>query len=88
MHVFWSCAFCVEAQDDGAAFAVRVAPFAVAIVGEVFGDVDGVQGDEAETVGDEFVGQDGGVGGDFDKVDGKGGDLGEHHASEGVGEGQ
>ena len=37
-------------------------------------------------MGDEFVGEDGGVGFDFYEVDCHGGDFGEHGATEGVGE--
>ena len=37
---------------------------------------------------EEFVGKDGGVGFDFDEVDGYGRDFGEHGAAEGVGEGE
>ena len=39
-------------------------------------------------MGEELVGEDGGVRGDLDDVDGEGGDLGEHGAAEGVGEGE
>lgn len=39
-------------------------------------------------MGDELVGEDGGVGVDFDEVDAHGGDFGEHGAAEGVGEGE
>ena len=39
-------------------------------------------------MGDEFVGENGGVGFDFDEVDGHGGDFGENDAAEGVGEGE
>lgn len=39
-------------------------------------------------MGDEFVGEDGGVRFDLDDVDGDGGDFGEHHAPQGVGEGE
>lgn len=39
-------------------------------------------------MGKEFVGQDGGVGFDFDEVDGHNGDFGEDGAAQGVGEGE
>lgn len=39
-------------------------------------------------MGDEFVGEDGGVGFDFDEVDGHGRDFGEDGPAEGVGEGE
>ena len=44
-------------------------------------------GYEAEAVGDVFVVEDGGVFGYFDQVDGERRDLGDHYASEGVGDG-
>ncbi len=37
-------------------------------------------------MGDKFVSENGGVGFDFDEVDGHGGDFGENGAPEGVGE--
>ena len=37
---------------------------------------------------EEFIRKDGGVGLDFDEVDGDCGDFGEHGAAEGVGEGE
>ena len=47
-------------------------------------DLFRVQGDETETVGDEFVGENGRVGFYFDEIDGHGGDFGEHDAAQGV----
>ena len=78
----------MEGESDGAELAVGVAVFAVAGVGEEGGAVQAVERDEAESVGDELVGEDGGVCYNVDKVDGEGGDLGEHGAAEGVGEGE
>jgi hypothetical protein len=43
---------------------------------------------EAEAVGDEFVGEDGGVGFDLNQVDSHGGDFGEDGAAQGIGEGE
>ena len=62
--------------------------FAVSGVGEYLVAVEAVERDEAKTMGDELVRQDGGVGYDVDEVDGEGRDLGEHGAAEGVGEGE
>lgn len=77
----------VEGQGDGAAGAVRLA-LAVARVLDVLVAVLGVERDQAETVREELVGQDGGVGLDLDQVDGHRGHLGQDGAAEGVGEGE
>lgn len=55
----------MEGKRDGAALAVLVAD-AVARVDELVVDVGGVEGDETESVREEFVGDDGGVDFDFD----------------------
>ena len=87
-HGTWARAFRVKRQCDRAKLTVGVAVFAVAGVGEEGGAVEAVERDEAEAVGDELIGQDGGVGYDVDEVDGEGWDLGEHGAAERVGEGK
>lgn len=63
---------------------------AVAVTGvfDICVAVVGVEGDEAEAVGDELVWQDGGVGFDFYEVDCHGGDFSEDNAAEGIGEGE
>ena len=76
----------MERKGDAAVLAVLLA-VAVAGVEDVV-DLFGIEGDEAEAVGDELVGEDGCVGFDFDKVDGHGGHFGEDDAPEGVGEGE
>ena len=43
---------------------------------------------EAQAVGDEFVGEDGGVGFDLNQVDSHGGDFGEDGTAQGIGEGE
>ena len=73
-------------ESHAAVLAVLVA-VAVASVEHVF-DLLAVERDEAEAVGDKFIGEDGGVGFDFDEVDGHRGDFGEDGAAEGVGEGE
>jgi len=45
------------------------------------------EGDESETVCDVFVIEDGGVFCNFHEVNGEGGDLGDHDAAEGIGDG-
>lgn len=75
----------MERQGHGAARAVVLA-FAVARVLDVLVAVFADQGDKAETVSEEFVGQYGGVLFHFDEVDGHRGDFGEHYSAEGVGE--
>lgn len=77
-------AFTCQIEDDGAALAFAAA-VAVAVVDHVCVAVAGVEGDEAEAVGDEFVGEDGGVAQHLDLVDGDGGDFGEDSTAEGVG---
>ena len=74
LHDLVARAFRAHLEGDGAVLAVLVA-VAVAGVEDVF-DLLGVQGDEAEAVGDELVGEDGGVGFDLDEVDGHGGHFG------------
>jgi len=51
-------------------------------------DVLGVEGHETKAVGQELVGEDGGVRFDFDEIDGHDWDFGENDAAEGVGEGE
>lgn len=64
----------VQGQRHAALFAVLLA-VAVSRVVELV-DAARVERDEAETVRDEFVGEDGAVGLDFDEVDGERGDFG------------
>jgi hypothetical protein len=85
-HYFISCALCLQGENHGAAVAVVVAVAFAGVPHFVY--IPGRQGDEAETVGEEFVGEDGGVVLDFDHVDCDGGDLSEHDAAKGVGEGE
>lgn len=66
----------MEGKCDGTEFAVGVAVFTVARVDEGGVAVEAVQGDEAEAVGDEFVGEDRSVGYYVNEVDGQGGDFG------------
>lgn len=77
----------MQGERDAAARAVVLA-FAVARVLDVLVAVFRVEGDEADAVGEELVGEDGGVFFYFDQVDGDGWDLGEHYSAEGVGEGE
>lgn len=76
----------MQAQGNRAQFAVT---FAVAVAG-VYDIVNvlGVQRDESEAMGEEFVSEDRGVGFDFDNVNGHDGDFCEHHATERVGKGE
>ena len=64
-HVVFAGAFCGEGERDGAGLAEAVA-VAVAGVDELVVDLGGVEGDEAQAVGEELVGEDGGVDGYFD----------------------
>lgn len=70
--------------------AVRAAFLAVAVarVLDVLVAVFRVEGNEAQSVGEEFVGEDRGVLFDFDQVDGHRWDFGEDDSAEGVGEGE
>lgn len=70
----------MQRQRDTAARAVVLA-FAVARVLDVLVAIFGVEGDEADAVGEEFVGEDGGVLFHFNEVDGDGWDFGEDHAA-------
>lgn len=72
-----------QIEDDGAALALAAA-FAVAVVQHVGVAVAGVERDEPQAVGDEFVGEDGRVAQDLDLIDAHGGDFGEDGAAEGV----
>ena len=76
----------MERQGHGAVLAV-VGAFAFP-VRDHFIDLSAVQGNEAETMGDELIGKDGGVGLNLDKIDGHGGDFGEYGTAEGVGKGE
>lgn len=49
-------------------------------------DTFGVEWDQTQAVGNEFVGQNGAVSLDLDKIDGNRGNLGKHDATKGVGE--
>lgn len=73
----------VQSEGDAAILAVLVA-FAVAAVEHVF-DLFRVERNQAEAVGNEFIGQDGGVGFDLDEINGHGGDFGQHGAAQRVG---
>ena len=57
----------MQRKGDGAMFAILVA-VAVAREGKIV-NAFGSKGNETEAVGDEFVGEDRGVGFDFDEVD-------------------
>lgn len=59
--------------------------FAVAVARVVqVGNVLRVKGDETQSVGDEFIGEDGAVNFDFDQVYGNCRDFGLDYSSEGV----
>lgn len=45
----------------------------------------GVERNKAEAVGDEFISENGGVGLDLDKIDGHGGNFGQHGPAQRVG---
>ena len=51
-------------------------------------DLFRIQRDETETVGDEFIGEYGGVGFDLNEINGHGRDFGQNYAAKGVGEGE
>lgn len=76
----------VEAEETRAVIAEIVAAAVAAV--EEFVDVASAERDETQAVGEEFVGKDGGVAVDFHEIDGEGGDLREHYAPQGVGEGE
>ena len=78
--------FCAHFQRHGTVLTVLVA-VAVAGVEDVL-DLLGGERDETEAVRDEFIGEHGGVGFDFDEVDRHGGYFGEDGPPEGVGEGE
>jgi len=85
-HDLVTRASCVECECDATIIAVLLT---VAVAGVKDGvDVFGIQWDEAEAMGDEFVGKNRGVGFDFDKVDGHGGHFAKNNAAEGVSEGE
>jgi hypothetical protein len=67
------------------ALLTKVGACAVPAVLHVVHSLVGGQGNETQTVGDEFVGQDGAVGLQLHPVDGDGGRLGDHHATNRVG---
>lgn len=77
----------MQRERDAAARAVVLA-FAIARVLDVLVAIFRVQGDEADAVGKEFVGEDRGVFFYLDKVDGDGWDFGEHYSAQRVGEGK
>jgi hypothetical protein len=75
-----------KVELDGAVLAGSVAVASVAVAGESHAHGGGGgERDEAEAVRDELVVEDGGVGLDFNKVDGDGGHLSDHDTAEGVG---
>lgn len=57
---------------------------AVSCVVQVLVAVQRVQGNHAETMGEEFIGKDGGVAFDFNEIHGEGGHFGKHRAAERV----
>ena len=85
LHNLVARALGVERQRDAALLAVLFA-VAVARVVEV-ADALGVQWDQAQAVGDEFVGKYGCVDLDFDQVDGNRGHFGLDDSPQGVGKG-
>lgn len=76
----------VEAEDDGAIVAEFVA-VAVAGVQHVL-DAARAERNEAEAMGEEFIGEDGSVGLDLHEIDGDSRDLGQHGAAQAVSEGE
>lgn len=78
-HNFVGCAACVEGQSY-AAFAAGLVAVAVTRVQHLIGAA-GVEGNKTETMRDELVGEDGGVGSKVDEIDSDGGDLGLDNAS-------
>lgn len=86
LHNLVAGALCVKRKADGAVLAVL---FAVAVAGVVeLGDAPGVEGDEAQSVCDEFVGQHRAVDLDFYQVDGDCRYFGLDDSPQGVGKGQ
>ena len=77
----------VEGELDGAVGAEVGAGAVPGVLHGADGLVGG-EGDEAEAVGDELVGNDGGVGLELDPVDGHDRRLGDHDAADRVGRGQ
>lgn len=72
---------------DGAEHTLSIAVAGVAVTREAHGhSAVASERNEAEAVGDELVGEDGGIGFDLDEIDGDGGDLGDHHAPKRVGD--
>lgn len=72
----------MQSEGDTAIVTVLVA-VAVAGVEHVF-DLFGVERNKAEAVGDEFISENGGVGLNFDKINGHGGNFGQHGAAQRV----
>lgn len=73
----------MQCEGDAAILAVLVA-VAVTGVEHVFG-LFRVERNQAQAVGDEFIGEDGGVCFDLDEINGHSGDFGEHGAAQRVG---
>ena len=61
---------------------------AVASVLQVLVAVLCVERDHTQAVGEEFIGENGGIALDLDNVEGEGGHFGQDRAAEGVGEGE
>jgi hypothetical protein len=76
----------VQSQRDGTLLAVLFA-ITVSRIDHVV-DVLGVERDETETVGEELIRDDGGIGFDLHEIDGHGGNFGKDDTAEGVCEGQ
>lgn len=72
----------MQCECDAAVAAILVA-VTVACVEDIF-DILGREGDQAESVSEEFVGENGRVGFDFNKVNGHGGYFGKDCATDGV----
>lgn len=73
----------MQSEGDAAILTVLVA-VAVAGVEHVF-DLFGVERNETEAVGDEFIGENRGISFDLDEINGHGGYFGEHGAAQRVG---
>lgn len=73
----------MQTEGDAAIVTVLVA-VAVAGVEHVF-DLFGVERNKAEAVGDEFISENGGVDLDLDKINGHGGNFGQHGPAQRVG---
>lgn len=74
----------MQGERDAAAIAYAIA-VAVARVQYII-DLLAVEWDQPQPVRDEFIGQDRGVGVEFDRGDGEGGDFGEYDTAKRIGE--